>query len=244
MMFAILSDFIDGFFRSMRVDAMLYYLIDSAKIRGIIAKMCLVELVMMLFTHCIGHDGWTNWGLTCLVKFVVTAYAFLNTIEFVGAIEMKNVKLKKTSPLDTASEIVTMFAYQFSMTAVVIVINRVLFYPASYIANFFVLLIYHSFYSYNNLWQKKGTSVNARIETYEWHWAYFFGFGMMPTMLYICDQYVVYNLYLFLHISIPFYLPDLDNTHKYPKINMKIFAYICEWSITVFNYVFRLKNNS
>lgn len=244
MTFAILSDFVNGFFHSMRMDAILYYLIDSAKIRGVIVKMCFTELLMTLFIYCVGSDGWTSWSLTCLAKFTATIYAFLNTIEFISAIEIKNVRPNKSSPLDTACEIVTMFAYQFSMTVLVTIINSILFYPASYVVNFFVLLIYHSFYSYNNLWQKKGISVNARIETYECHWAHFFGFGTIPTALYLCNQHVVYNLYLFLYISIPFYLPDLDSKYNYPKINMKIFAYMCEWGIIAFNYIFRLKNNS
>jgi len=245
MIFEILTDFINGIINSMRIDAMIYYLITNFKIRKIMLKICVAEFFVLVFTHLmIFLTSYQDGGIiTTFIKMINGLFIFLSTIEFISAIDTPNNSKNKV--IDVVSTIVTMSVYQISMMILVSIINYLLF-SVSFILNYFILAIYYSFYSYNNLWQKKGINVKSRINMYECRWAYYVGYGTLPTIIYLCS-YNIYlaslrDLYLFISIIIPFYVMEPIEKYTYPKINMKIFIYVCEWMMYVINYVVLNKN--
>ena len=103
---------------------------------------------------------------------------------------------------------------------------------------FVILTIYHSLYSYNNLWQVIGLDISRRINIHERRWAYFLGYGLIATIMYmnIFNPYILalYNIYMGILLSIPllhnfdfdFYF--LADTH-YCKIDLSFFSFVMKY---------------
>lgn len=234
MILEIFSDLLKGILNSMRLDAVVYYLISSLKMPNIIFKVCICEILMLFAINMIRIFLQDGGIIVYVLKIVNGLFIFLSTIEFISAIDIPNNNNKKGEVIDIISTIITMSIYQLSMMLVISFVNYILFSNVSIIINFFILTIYHSFYAFNNLWQKKGIKINVRVDIYESRWAYYGGFGIIPTIIYLYSYNIyvasLYNLYLFMLIMIPFYVvePVIEN---YPKINLKVFTYVCKWII-------------
>jgi hypothetical protein len=235
MILEILSDLSNGILNSIRVDAIIYYLIASFKMANIMFKVCVCEILMLIAINVISMFSSSQDGglVIYALKIINGVFIFLSTAEFIGTIDIVDNN-KKGTVIDIVSTIMTMSIYQLSMMLLVNFINYVLFSTASIVINFFILTIYHSFYAYNNLWQKKGIKISARVNIYECRWAYYAGLGILPTIIYLNSYNIyiasLYNLYLFLLIMVPFYVKE-PAILIYPKINLKVFTYVCEWMI-------------
>uniref|UniRef100_A0A6C0CB41 Etoposide-induced protein 2.4 n=1 Tax=viral metagenome TaxID=1070528 RepID=A0A6C0CB41_9ZZZZ len=211
---------------------------------NIMFKVCVCEFLMLVFTNIKWMLSDSHGGmLISILKIINGLFIFLSTIEFIAAIDIHGNN-KKNSVVDVVSAIITMSIYQLSMMLLVNFINYVLFTTMSVFINFFILTIYHSFYVHNNLWQKKGIKINTRVDIYEHRWAYYGGFGILPTIIYMYSHNIyvasLYNIYLFALITTPFYLTEPVLLH-YPKINMKVFAYVCEWIVYLASQMLPIK---
>ena len=245
MIIDILLDFLSGLYESIRVDTLIYLLMVDDKIKNITWKICKYNVAIPIFAQFIIDYIVPNnmaYIIIYFVKIFNIIFYFLNCIEFIGAMNsvyFANKKSKKNvSIIDTSAIIITICIFQLSMIALIGIIHYLLYDNAYYIfviINYLILAIYHSFDCYNNVWQNKNINIVTRINMYEKMWAYYFGYGTLSVFLYTYshNMYIlgIYNLYFIVLRSIPFQDKNQRQPRNYPKINMRIFTYLCEWII-------------
>ena len=165
---------------------------------------------------------------------------FIHTITYIELASAlssvtKNKKIKSNGTfVDSITIIIMMTIYQLVVYLSTKIISMILadnLYIFGLIINFVILIIYHSLYTYNNLWQAIGLNITRRISIHETQWAYFLGYGLIATSMYVytVNAYMlaIYNIYMAMLLSIPL-LRDFDFkvTPKYFKINLSFFSFI------------------
>lgn len=239
----IFNDYIVGLIHSLRIDLVATALYKNNKIRNLAKKICLFNLVLFFVPTLFAF----------IVRIVSTTFHLLYFMDLVNALSDQMARRKKRTIgiIELLSLAVTMTLYQFFVYLVTLIISFVL-YPSFYwfglCLNFFILTIYHSFYCFNNLWQHYKIGMAHRVDIQEKMWPYYVGFGTVASMIYLYASFgmypnifsCVYNVYLFMILCLPFYLPN-----RFPKrgnvgyfsINLSIFSYMMGMAFRVVKYL-------
>jgi len=225
----ILTDFYSGFITSLRLDYFFNHIITEGGLIRHIWKIIKFNIVAHLIIPFVLQYLPLFDFLYGIVKFGSIIFHSIYYFNLLTQIPI-NKKIKNCSAIDTIATIVTLIIYQFSIEFMLLVCNYFLspFTILVTIINYVIPVIYHSFYFFNNYWQRINIDINKRIEIFESNWPYYFGYGTIAALLYN-NTYFLYNLYLIIGIVIPFAIPDRKIDAKYPRINLSIFTYISEW---------------
>lgn len=248
----IFEDFLRGLLNSLRLDYLVKLFLKDFKLKNLIIKICkynflmhfLPTIIMWLLNWSIGIN---LYSLLDVIIYPINLFsALFHLLHYMDLANIVCTHTSKTSNtvggLDLISLAITMTIYQFIIFSTTMFINLIFsnnMYLISFIINFFVLTIYHSFYYFNNLWQYKKIEMAKRIDMHEKLWAYYTGYGLISTIiyLYIDSQFILglYNLYMALMIALPFLIEPIypKKIVTYPSINLTIFSYIT-------NFVFML----
>ena len=196
-----------------------------------------------ILLHCIPHilivliNYWFpifNFGFRIVYYLLTLISTFIHILYYIDLINASctSVKESKLSQINLISLTIILNLYQtiiYLITRIICFILHEKLYIISFSINFMILLIYHSFYCYNNLWQSKKMMLGNRISMFENQWAYYFGFGVFITILYSNHHpfcVALYNIYMCFLIIIPFYTIIKPIPEKYPKIDLSIFSWI------------------
>lgn len=155
------------------------------------------------------------------------------------------VSRSKKSNSDSSDPItgsITMALYQFTMIVTISINDIFIVYIniyLSYLIKFLLLSMYHAVFSHNNLWQNIGLNITQRIDIYQKMWPYYFGYGIIASMMYIQTNIFIkgiYNIYIGILISIALLNKMVLPTSKitFPELNLKMIEYIMS---IIFNIV-------
>ncbi len=262
---AICDDFLEGFINSLKVHYINKYIrIDPkfAKIIGNLFKnnftlhilpLILIWCIQPLFTaDSFIYQNLFIIGLVTIINYILKLFsAVYHLIHYTDLVNIISIHASKATNsftvIETVTLAITMSIYQIVIYITTGLINFIFhdrIYIVSVILNFFILTIYHSFYCHNNLWQYKKIEMFHRIDIHEKLWPYYFGYGMVATIIYFytANMYIlcIYNLYLALLLILPFVLPTKlppSGVITYPKINLIIFSYLTGWICAVAKYI-------
>lgn len=254
--FEITKDILQGFLDSIRADIFISHVWNSTKGINTMKKLfkhnMRLHILPLLLVDCIYYlfDMQFHTILRYINYPIMLFSIFIHTIiyiEFANAFNSVNgiKKIKSTKQegtfVDTITITIMMAIYQlvvYFSTAVVNFIFEDKFYLFGLFLTFGILTIYHSLYSYNNLWQKIDLDISRRVNVHEIRWAYFLGYGLIATIVYIytTNAYIlaIYNMYMAMLLSIPLLQPFDFNFYFvdkpiYFKINLTVFSYIIGW---------------
>lgn len=252
----IIKDIFSGFIDSIRADTFISHISNSTKGINIIKKLfkhnLRLHILPLFFVDCIYYFfGISLHTVLRYINYPIMLFSiFIHTIiyiEFANAFNSINgsKKIKSTKQdgtfVDTITITIMMGIYQLVVYCSTAVVNFVFadsFYLFGLFLTFGILTIYHSLYSYNNLWQKINLDISRRVNVHEIRWAYFLGYGLIATVVYTytTNAYIlaIYNIYMAMLLSIPLLLPfDFDfyfiTIPTYFKINLTVFSYIIGW---------------
>ncbi len=187
-----------------------------------------------------------------LVNIVGSFFHLFNYIDLVNITSRHNKKsLTKISAIDGLSLALTISIYQIVIFGTTHLINMIFhekIYLLSFLINFVILTIYHSFYYYNNLWHYKKIEIMYRIDMHEKIWPYYIGYGTISTLIYLTGSTMIsiatYNIYMIIALSNPF-LTEIkypSTTIKYPAINLYIFGYLTDKLMYIIGKIIGSKN--
>lgn len=228
MLRAILYDFIHGIKDSLRIDLCSYIFYSNDKLKRSLMSFLKINIMIMIIILIIGEV----YGI---FRTIGNLYNILIYMDIINVVSTKKSKKQYDSKgLDLISAALTMFIFQ---TVIYFIVEIIFFVMGSHIyfltcvINLFILCIYHSFYSFNNLWQYQNISMLTRIYTYENIWVYYTGYGFVSTIIYfyIKNPLILffYNAYMGIILCIPFLIDDQKITNRnYPKINLNIISKI------------------
>lgn len=151
----------------------------------------------------------------------------------------------KSATIDMISTVATVSFFQVAIYGLEWLINVIL--PStlylSSICSFPMLVIYHSFYCHNALWQTHGFEVSRRIDIHEKVWPYYMGYGFTGSILFLGSgnhlTMAIYNVYMIILVIIPFYnAPRFPRKNIiYPEIKLSIVSYIIKKGMTIVKYL-------
>lgn len=239
MLRSILTDFCNGLFTSLRLDCFFNHIIAKGGLIRHIWKIIKFNIVAHLIIPFILQYLPFFYFFYGIIKIGSIFFHGIFYFDLLTQIPI-NKKIKNGSVIDTIATIFTLFIYQFSIELVLIICNNFLspFTILLSIINYVIPVIYHSFYFFNNYWQRINMDVKKRIDIFETYWPYYFGYGTIAALLYN-HTYFLYNLYLIVAIVIPFAIPDRKVDTLYPRINLSIFTYISDWIIYLISLRFK-----
>ena len=242
----IIEDIANGFFDSIRLDIYIRHIYDSDRYLKIIKKLfkynILLHIIPAFIVDLINYLFQISLQvLLYYINYPIMLFSiFIHTliyIELTSALSSvtKNRKIKSDGTfIDSITIIIMMTIYQLVVYLSNKIISMILadnLYICGLIINFVILIIYHSLYTYNNLWQVIGLNITHRISIYEARWAYFLGYVLIITSIYVytVNAYIlaIYNIYMAMLLSIPL-LRDFDfrTDPKYFKIDLSFFSFI------------------
>lgn len=245
MFFNIIYDMIKGFLDSIRLDILIVKMWLNEKLRRIFTKILkyniLFHIIPFILWKLINTYVYELPGvifqmidyLTIIVSTLFHILHYLDLMNLMGTYCPKTIS--NGSALDLISMAITMSIYQFIIFISTSLIDFIFYHKfktISFIFNFIVLVIYHSFYCFNGLWQFRKIDMKYRLDIFERLWPYYFGYGIMATIIYayISNPFVavLYNLYIALIISLPFLIEIKYPARimSYPKISLSIFSYL------------------
>lgn len=248
----IIRDIFRGFVDSIRIDLFISHSTNNEKciriFKKIIKHNLLLHILPILLVNLIYY--FFDYSLYVILFYInyilILCSVFLHVVSFIELARifntvnrMKQIKSDKNATFtDMITIIIMMAIYQLVVYASTGLISFVMednkLYPLGIFLNFIILTVYHSLYSYNNLWQKHGATIINRITSHEVRWPYFLGYGLIATIIYgySTNPYimVIYNMYMATLISIPLLIPfDFDyffvKKPTYGKINLSIFSF-------------------
>lgn len=253
----ILKDYFNGLIQSIRFDLLLQLYLMDVNFKNLFIKMIKNNLVMhlvpVLFVKILFiTTGVSFFGILQWIKYPINSfsaiYHVVHYIELISVISKHSPKSynNDNTIIDCVTMITVMFFYQTIMFSMITVIDLTFSYKIYYLTQlvkFIILVLYHSFYCYNNLWQYKKIALPIRINIHEKLWPYYFGYGTLISIIYLFNKHSIivglYNLYLIVILSIPFLIKPNFPTEKqsYPKINLSIFSYVTEMIFSLVNYL-------
>lgn len=160
---------------------------------------------------------------------------YMDLLNMVSIYKSKNINSQsqiKGSMINISVTLTLMF-YQSVIYSTTGLIKYFLYHKLRVLAsvlNLFILMFYHSFYCFNNLWQHKKILMSHRLDIHEKLWPYYLGYGFIASVLYSLseDPYIItiYNMYMILTISIPFLTQTIypSETIRYFTLDLSIFA--------------------
>lgn len=257
MLYYILSDFINGFFDSLRFNLFFKQILSNIKFRKLFYKLIVYNLFLYVLPLLITDILYqlTNFSLHNILYFLYYPInifsAIFHVIHFVDLINIISSNKSKTNQMipvvDMIALAVTMTIYQLVIYLTTELINFI-FHSRIYLIaislNFFILTIYHSFYYFNNLWQYFRIGMFRRIDIHEKLWPYYMGYGTVITLIYYRINYsymmAVYNIYSMALLSFPFlFKTKFPHDSLYPKINLTIFSYFIGWIFKIAGYLMK-----
>jgi hypothetical protein len=256
----IIIDIFKGLFNSLRFDLFIKPITNNIKLQKLFMRVLkynfITRIVPQMITFLIYYIfGLSLYSLLNIINYPISLltliFHLVHYLEIINIVSPYASKTGQEMPfIDGITIGITMSIYGtviYLATELIRFVFHDRLYFIAIILNFFILTIYHSFYCYNNLWQFHKINMNKRIDIHEKLWPYYFGYGIISTIIYLysANHYMMllYNLYLFLIISVPF-LTELRFPTKvspYPKINLTIFSYMTGYvfnmSRKIINYV-------
>jgi hypothetical protein len=251
----IAKDFLSGIITSVRFDLFIKPFYVNTKFRYLLLKIIAYN-ILLHFLPCMMLNL-VNWlfNISMMISnvflFPINLFSILfHLLHYMDLINMVSIYSTKTSnsgeTLDLLSLTITMSIYQFVIFITTAVINiffhiffNTEFFFIAFFINLFILMVYHSFYCFNNLWQYKKIKMSHRIDMHEKLWPYYTGYGIISSILYLYSTNPIilgiYNLYMAIIISIPFMLEPkypIKNM-MYPYINLTIFSYMTGFIFTL-----------
>lgn len=238
----ILTDFCSGFVTSIRLDYFFNHIIAKGGLIRHIWKIIKFNIAAhLIIPFILQYLPFFDffYGIVKIGSIIFHGIYYFDLLTQIPI----NKKIKSGSAIDTIATIVTLIIYQFSIELVLVFCNYFLspFTILLTIINYVIPVIYHSFYFFNNYWQRINMDINKRIDIFESNWPYYFGYGTIAALLYN-QTYFLYNLYLIIGIVIPFAIPDRKVDTIYPRINLSIFTYISEWMFYLISLKFKPVN--
>lgn len=257
MIFYIVSDFIKGLLHSIRIDLLIQQLYHNPKLRKLILKIYLYNLIMHLFPLSLSLLFYWLFDISLIKILSIFVYPInifsilFHLLHHMDLLNMVCIYGSKSSnsigPFDLFGLSVVVSIYQLVIYFTIATVNLFFydkFYLLMYCFNFIILTIYHSFYCFNNLWQYKKIKISHRIDIHEKLWPYYIGYGTIATIIYLNVNYYrnesfkldylfflgIYNMYITILLSIPFLIKT-----EYPKQNMLYFNI----NLSIFSYIFR-----
>lgn len=248
----IVKDIVYGFSDSLRLDLSIGYAYNNPQYLKIIKKLfkhnLLLHIIPLLTIDIINYLFQFSFHFLlyilnypiCIFSIFMHALIYIELALSLGdVIKRKKIKtVKSNRPFtDSITVIIMMMIYQsvvYLSTKMISIILGEKIYLLGLILNFGILMMYHSLYAYNNLWQVVGLDINQRITIHETHWAYFLGFGLVGTYIYMytSNAYIlaIYNIYTAILASMPILL-DFDFRAKasYTKINLSVFSWMLKY---------------
>lgn len=243
---SIFYDLMSGFVDSLRFDLVFNKMQINPKlylgVKKIIKYNLSVYLIPFIVVHIINYLTSIDlnpvfnyiYVIIGIISGVFHLFCFIDLIDIVCT--YTNRWRKKYNKLDPISLTILMFIYQLSIYFIVEIID-LLFYTQfgmlTTIIKFGVLTIYHSFHCFNNLWHYKKIDIHHRIDFYEKMWAYYVGYGIILSIIYLYCNYIpiigLYNICTSVTIIIPFIVKSRypnNGTTTYPKINLRLFSIV------------------
>lgn len=250
MYLEIILDFISGVYDSMRIDILYNMLLDS-KIKKIILAICSVNFLMYFIPALLVSIVEYIFDMPLQLFLDIISYPIgvfslffhlFNYLTLINTIPCEPIDPNaKSTIIDSYSLAITMTVYNFVVYFTNYIVNYIFHYRMYVVAiliNFSIITMYHSFYCFNNLWQRKRISEFHRIDMCEKLWPYYVGYGIVPSIIYMYTNYRyvlgLYNIYITLIICFPFYLKIKIPTKipAYPNINLNIISYITKLFVT------------
>jgi hypothetical protein len=166
--------------------------------------------------------------------------------------EIKLNTVKKESPLMFITTAITLSIY---ITFIYLFISFISFIINTFlrdelkildpIASTIILCIYHGFYGFNGYWSALQISSKSRIVIHEKYWLFFFGYTIVPSIVYYLSSYIMinnmflvsglliagYNMMMVQLIAIPYVEQQVINNvfrtvPGYRPLNLSIFTYL------------------
>lgn len=176
---------------------------------------CLYIVPYLLFGNVLGT----------VINIMATPFHLVKYFDLVGAakeLNAKNTKLFSTEEL--LSLALLMLIYQLTVQVIVWVLDFI-FWPITVP----ILVFYHAFYCFNNLWQCQGIPLTTRSKRMEIMWPYYAGYASIATLLYLFSNHLlisaVYNLVFALNIVTAFVITPHQSECSYIPLNLSLFAY-------------------
>ncbi len=253
MFWEILTEITDGLSNSVRLDKILFIFYDDIKLFKLYYKLVKYNILFHIVPWLVEKILNSIFGLNSIYPVILVLNLFSNAFHIVFYIDLLHIIAKynkqiigNSDPLSMVSQSITMALYHSSMLAMISMVDYLIypFYPflVTY-CKFFVLTVYHSFYCYNNLWQCRKISMLLRIDMHEKLWPYYFGYGILASIMYLYTSQpyfmALYNIYISFALSIPFLTKSRCPTKimPYPSINLKIFSFLIRMLFSISRYL-------
>jgi hypothetical protein len=238
----IIIDIGKGFLDTLRIDLFISHIYDNEKAKKIFYGLLYYNTGLNTFLPLILSfiiDTSTMFYKMITSSLIITS-GIIHIIMYFELTKIYSTCLKTarrgTISIDI-SLLIIVFFYQLCMIVFIYLSNFIFEYGyLSYGINFFMLTLYHSMYTYNALWQYAGTKLEERIFVHERKWGYFFGYGILGSLLYMStEMYIntmIYNIFIAHLLFIPFVRGKyIDTTNSYPPISLSFFSFILKKTV-------------
>ena len=224
IMQSVCYDWYRGVIDSMRIDKVILLVIKppfrSHFYHILIANTILYLIPYLLFGEL--HPLITTIINTASIIFHIFKYFDLVCV----AVHLNRSYTKIYDGTEMLSLGLLMAIYQTVISLSLFIVSLVIYFPVEPL----ILLYYHSFYCFNNLWQCQGIPVSEREKRIERLWGYYSGFATISTVLYLLSNNLlicaIYNIYLSCNILTVFVIKSYPSHNNYPSINLSIFSWI------------------
>lgn len=251
---SILNDYLFGISNSLYLGKFWHVFWNNPKMYRLVLKICKYNFLMHFLPTLLEYFMVWFFGIS-ISPLINTLYypigIFSILFHMLHYMDLVNMACMYTSKnlsnsannFNPISLAITMSIYNLIIYLTTTLVNLIFhdrFFWLANIINFLTLTIYHSFYCFNNLWQHKKIEIFYRIDMHEKLWPYYMGYGSVATLLYLYSDNVIvlglYNLYMILCISLPFFLEPIfpKKEISYPPIKLKIFSHLLGFIFALF----------
>lgn len=197
-----------------------------------IFKHLKIILIVNVFLYGVPYLLFGN-VLCTVINIIATPFHLVKYFDLVGAakeLNTKNTKLFSTEEL--LSLALLMIIYQLVVQLIVWLLDFI-FWPITIP----ILVFYHAFYCFNNLWQCQGIPLTTRSKRMEIMWPYYAGYASLSTILYLFSTHLlisaIYNIVFAINIVTVFAIVHHQSEHAYVPLNLSLFAYATRLAVGV-----------
>lgn len=183
---------------------------------------------IVFYNTCMYVIPYTLFGniLPTIINVIATVVHIVKYFDLVNAMKSYNTSSAKVYSVEELLSIaLLMLTYQLVVQVIVYVIGMI-FWPFAIP----VLLFYHAFYCFNNLWQCQGIPVTTRLKRLETQWPYYLGYSTIATILYVFSDHLIvsflYNIVFGVNICLVYLIEPHKSEETYMPINLSIFGYL------------------
>lgn len=217
------QDWLMGIKDSLSIDKILIH--RTQRINKHMYEILICNLVLYVLPYIVFGNS-----LAIIIHPIGTLVHFVKYFDLVGASSTLNLdNTLLFDGTDLLSLALLMIIYQIIVQVSVSII-WMMFRPLA----FAILLFYHSFYCFNNIWQCQGVPLATRTKRIELRWAYYGGYATLVTVLYVWSNNLIicaiYNIVFACNIIIAFISkPPTDK--QYVPLNLSMFSYLTRISV-------------